>query len=79
MGKLKATRGVWVIVGYSDIIPMIRGGHLNWGAFDHPSHAPQLRSCNCKSIIVEHTCVKVEILAILSSLRKIHNASAHVP
>ena len=34
--------------------PMMRGGHgpirqlqdLNWGAFDHASHAPQLRSCN---------------------------------
>ena len=33
---------------------MMRGGHgpirqlqdLNWGAFDHASHAPQLRSCN---------------------------------
>ena len=32
----------------------MRGGHgpirqlqdLNWGAFDHASHAPQLRSCN---------------------------------
>ena len=33
---------------------MMRVGHgpirqlqdLNWGAFDHASHAPQLRSCN---------------------------------
>ena len=33
---------------------MMRGGHepirqlqdLNWGAFNHASHAPQLRSCN---------------------------------
>ena len=33
---------------------MMRGGHgpirqlqdLNWGAFDHASHAPQIRSCN---------------------------------
>ena len=33
---------------------MMRGGHgpigqlqdLNWGAFDHASHAPQLRFCN---------------------------------
>ena len=26
---------------------------LNWGAFDHASHAPQLRSCNY-NIHIEH-------------------------
>ena len=25
---------------------------LDWGAFDHASHAPQLRSCNCAITIV---------------------------
>ena len=49
IGKLPATTGVWVIIG----TPMMRGGQgpirqlqdLNWGAFTHVSHAPQLRSC----------------------------------
>ena len=50
IGKLPATGWTWVIKGRL----MMKGGHgqqklvarLNWGAFDHASHAPQLRSCN---------------------------------
>ena len=56
LGKLPATRGVWIIVGR----PMMRGDHgptrklqdLNWGAFDHVSH---VRTCNYNIIIIA-TC-----------------------
>ena len=53
---------------------MMKGDHgptkdLNWGAFDHASHAPQLRSCNyyvcvCVCVCVHvcvHTCVCVGV------------------
>ena len=43
----------------------MRGGHgpirqlqdLNWGAFDHASHVPQLRSCNYYNI--QWACIVV--------------------
>ena len=46
---------------------MMKGGHrptkqlqdLNWGAFDHASHAPQLRSCNYYLCLCVCVCVYV--------------------
>ena len=43
----------------------MRGGHgpirqlqdLNWGAFDHASHAPQLRSCNYNVYACAHDII----------------------
>ena len=52
---------------------MMRGGHgpirqlqdLNWGAFDHASRAPQLRSYNynvCVSLSYKYTYIHVHIV-----------------
>ena len=52
ISQLLATGGVWVIIGYNPVMRGVMGQRTScstliaWGAFDHASHAPQLRSCN---------------------------------
>ena len=73
IGKLPATRGVRVIIGYG---PMMRGviglqnscSAFEWGAFNHASHdAPQLRHYNyyvCMCIFVfECVCLCMRVTA----------------
>ena len=40
---------------------------INWGAFDHASHAPQLRSCNYYNIIYS-TNMYIHVHATLSGV-----------
>ena len=46
---------------------MMKGGHaqtnqlhdINWGAFNHTSHAPQLMSCDYYVSVIHYVCVCV--------------------
>ena len=40
---------------------------LNWGVFDHVSHTPQLRSCNCYMQLVYFVLYEESLEADLST------------
>ena len=61
IGKLPATRGVCVVIGWANGAsghgPTKNLQDLNWDAFDHAAHVPQLRSCNYVLHVHLHTYV----------------------
>ena len=46
---------------------------INWGAFDHASHVPQLRSCNYYNIIYS-TNMYIHVHATLSGVAGVANS-----